>query len=127
MTDEQPSGHCSFKCGEEIQVRDVYQANYVRFVAQCHGRFMVICGNQNDYRNGYLLTGWPMVLRELVALTVPEKMIERRMSAQASPGGVYNNVPLTYPLSVGALAALLGADPDRVRAELEDMAVQVTG
>ena len=44
-------------CGEEIRVKDIYGSYVLRFIAQCHGRFMVI-SHTYDQRNGYLLSDW---------------------------------------------------------------------
>lgn len=110
------------ECGAEIRVQDIYNATAIRFVGQCGGRYIVIA-HGSDYRNGYLLSGWRGVLRELITLTVPAKMIDKTMRAEASPEGRYVSLPLTYPLSVKALADLLAAELAEVRAELADLAV----
>lgn len=113
------------KCGEEIQVRDLSGSNVMRFIAQCHDRYLLIMSSPLDYRNGYMLHGWAPVLRELIAVAVPDKMTERIMMVQSAPSGLYAAVPLTYPLSVRGLASVFGVDPDSVRAELENFAVKV--
>ena len=113
------------KCGQGIHVKDWYGAYVVRFIAQCEGRFLMITNNNLDYRNGYLLADWRGVLREMVGMAVPAKLIEKTRSVEAhGPGGLYAGFPLTYPLSVQSLAAALWADPGEVRAELADLAVQ---
>jgi len=109
-------------CGAEILVRDVFGSNEMRFIAQCHGRYLLI-SNGLDFRNGYYLQDWRYVLRELVSLTVPEKLTDRHRDVQSAGSGTYTAFPLTYPLPVRELAALLGADADEVRAELSDLAV----
>lgn len=111
-------------CGEEIRVKDPFGAYRVRFIAQCHDRFLLI-SHTYDQNNGYMLSDWHGVLRELVALTVPAKMIEKTMNAESTTGGMYNSIPLTYPLSAKSLAGILGADVDEVRGQLADLAVQV--
>lgn len=109
-------------CGEEIRVSDINGAVAVRFVAQCHGRFMVI--SHRDHMNGWLLADWQAVLRELVALAVPRALIEKTMRAESSTAGTYNSIPLSYPLSVSGLAGVIGVTADDVRAQLDDLAVE---
>lgn len=111
-------------CGEEIRVLDIYNATAFRFIAQCHDRFILI-SHTLDQRNGYLLADWRGVLRELVAVAVPAKLIEKTKRVEGSHSGVYVGFPLTYPLSVRSLADLLGVDADEVRAQLADLAVEV--
>ena len=113
-------------CGQEIRVQDVFGAPAVRFIAQCEGRFMVI-SHSLDHLNGYLLSDWYGVLRELVALAVPAKLIEKTKRAESTATGLYTAIPLTYPLSVNGLADLLGVGADEVRAQLADLAVDVDG
>lgn len=112
-------------CGAEILVRDINGSNEVRFIAQCEGRYLLISYGL-DWRNGYLLTDWRGVLRELVALTVPAKLIERARDVQSAGSGKYSSFRLNYPLSVKAVADLFGVDADEVRAELTDLAVNVS-
>lgn len=111
-------------CGEEIQVKNIWGSVTLRFIAQCGGRFMQI-SDRGDIPNGYLLPDWHGALRQLVALTVPEKLTEKMMSAASTATGRYAHIPLTYPLSVKGLADVLGAPADEIRAQLEDLAVQV--
>jgi hypothetical protein len=109
-------------CGEEIRVKDLNGSYAVRFVAQCHGRYMVIA--YREFMNGYLLGDWKAVLRELVALAVPRRLIEKTMNAESSSGGRYANIPLTYPLSTKGLADLLGVPADEVKEQLDDLLVE---
>jgi len=109
-------------CGEEIRVKDAYGAHAVRFIAQCHGRFLVI--SFLERMNGYFLPNWEAVLRELVALTVPERMPEKILRAESGAAGRYNDIPLSYPLSIAGLAGVLGVTDDEIRTELADLAVQ---
>lgn len=109
-------------CGEEIRVQDINGANVARFIAQCHGRFIVI--SYQSYMNGYVLGDWQAVLRELVALAVPAKLTEKTLRAESAANGTYSNIPLTYPLSVSGLADLLGVSRDDVRGQLADLAVE---
>ena len=111
-------------CGQEIRIVDVFRNTTVRFIAMCHGRFMIIA-HTPAHLNGYLLPDWHAVLRELVVLAVPAKLIDRTMTAEAAPGGQYVSFPLTYPLSIKSLADLLNAPPDEVGAQLADWAVEV--
>lgn len=112
-------------CGEAVIVKDNNGAYDCRFIAQCGGRFLLI-SRTGDYRNGYILPDWQAVLRELVALAVPAKLLEKIMAAESTGSGLYVNVPLTYPLSATLLAGLFGVDPDEVRAQLADLAVEVS-
>lgn len=114
------------KCGEAVIVKDVHGSYSARFIAQCEGRFLLIT-HTGDYRNGYMLTDWHGVLRELVARTVPAKMIEHICHAESTGTGTYNYLPLTYPLPVKGLANLLGVPADEVREQLADLAVEVDG
>jgi hypothetical protein len=107
-------------CGETIFVRDINGSDVMRFVAQCHDRFMLI-SHGLEPMNGYILPDWQGVLYELVARTVPAKMIGKQLTAESRREGTYNNVKLAYPLSAGAMAALLGAPVDEVRAQLDDL------
>ena len=111
-------------CGEEIRVLDIYNATTLRFIAQCHDRFLLISHTLQDYRNGYMLADWRGVLRELVALAVPVKLIEKTKRVEGAHAGVYVGFPLTYPLSVKSLADLLSVPADEVRAQLADLAVE---
>ena len=112
------------KCGQGIYVKDFYGTFVLRFIAQCEGRFLMITSGLES-RNGYLLADWRGVLRELVATTVPAKLIEKTRSVEAVGGtGLYVGFGLTYPLPVAELARLLDVPADDVRAELADMAVQ---
>lgn len=113
------------KCGQGVIVKDFWGAYTHRFIAQCEGRWLMISHNVLDGRNGYMLADWRGVLREMVAITVPAKMLEkaRTIDAVASDDGLYLNFPLTYPLSVANFARLFGVSPDDVRAELSDLAV----
>jgi hypothetical protein len=111
------------KCGQEIHVQDMYRATSVQFVAQCEGIFIIIAHHPASYLNGYRVVGWHAVLRELVALAVPAKLVDRTFTAESTASGQYVNVPLTYPLSVDGLARLLDAPADEVRAQLADLAV----
>lgn len=112
------------KCGEAVHVRDFYGANHARFIAQCGGRFLAVT-NGLDYRNGMTLPDWRSVLRELVAMAVPAKLRDKTMTAEGAATGTYVNIPLTYPLSVGGLADLLGVPAAEVRDQLADLAVAV--
>lgn len=112
------------KCGELIQVKNVYNAYILRFVAQCHGQFLLI-SHTYDSRNGYMLTDWHGVLRELVSLTVPAKLPEKVLDVQSATAGQYVCFPLTYPLSARSLADLLAVPVDEVREQLADLAVEV--
>ena len=112
------------KCGEVIYVKDPWGTFALRFIAQCGGRFMVISNSVTDYRNGYLLSDWHGVLREMVAQAMPAKLIEKAHTAESTATGLYANVPLTYPLSIPGLASVLGVPADEVRAQLADLAVQ---
>lgn len=111
-------------CGEEIRVKDHWGSVRFRFIAQCENRFMVI-SNSLDHLNGYMLPDWHQVLRELVAVTAPGKLIDKVHVAESSPAGRYVNIPLTYPLSAKGLADLLGVPADEVREQLADLAVEV--
>jgi len=113
------------KCGEAVFVKDFYGAIVLRCIAQCEGRFMLV-SHTFDQRNGYLLSGWRGVLRELVALTVPAKLIEKTFTVESTATGLYVNIPLTYPLSVKGLAGLFGVPADEVWSELADLAVEVS-
>lgn len=110
------------KCGQVIYVKDFYGTFVVRFIAQCEGRFLMIT-NGLDGRNGYMLPDWHGVLRELIALAVPAKMIEKTRSVEAAALGPYVSFPLTYPLSVSNFVNVLGVPAVEVRAELADLAV----
>lgn len=102
-----------------------WSGTYVaRVIAQCHERFLLI-SHLGDHRNGYMLANWQAVLRELVALAVPAKLLERTVSAESTATGLYHHIPLTYPLSAQGLADILGVDADEVREQLADLAVQV--
>lgn len=114
------------KCGQSILVRDVFGSNKLRFLAQCEGAFILI-SHSGDHFNGYMLSDWRGVLRELVALTVPAKLIDKTMQAESTATGLYTGMQLTFPLSVKMLANLLAEDPDEVRAQLDDLAVQTDG
>jgi hypothetical protein len=114
------------KCGEEIRVRDAFGAPVLRFIAQCQGRWIVI-SSLLDGRNGYLLPDDDAVIRELVCLTVPAALTDKVRVAEASPGGRYAAIPLSYPLSVRGIADLFGIeDAGRVRAQLKDYVPEVT-
>jgi hypothetical protein len=105
-------------------VKDFYGAYAVRFIAQCGGRFLQI-SNGLDNRNGFMAASWREVLRELVALAVPAKLVEKTQMAESLGGaGLYVNFPLTYPLRAKQFADLLGVPADEVKAELEDLAVR---
>ena len=115
------------ECGSELRVKDIYGANKFRFIAQCHGRFLVISHSLDYARNGNMLPDWGGVLRELVAVTVPAKMIEHQCTAEGiDERGLYVGFPLTYPLSVSGLAALLHTSTDNIAGHLADLAVEVT-
>jgi len=109
-------------CGEEIRVKDLSGSYAVRFIAQCHGRYLVLA--YREFMNGWMLADWKAVLRELVALAVPAKLMEKTMTAESSSGGLYVNIPLTYPLSAKGLADLLGVPADEVKAQLDDLIVE---
>lgn len=111
------------KCGEAVIVKDFWGAYRLRCIAMCEGRFMLI-SNQTDMLNGYLLAGWQAAMRELVALTVPAKLLEKTCHAESTTGGQYQHVPLTYPLSAKGLAGLFGVPDAEVAALLEDWAVR---
>ena len=96
----------------------------MRFIAQCGGRFMMI-SNSLDHHNGYFLSDWHGVVRELVAMTVPAKLTEKQCSAEGATNGFYCNFPMTYPLSVKSLADLLGVPRNEVRDQLADLAISV--
>ena len=113
------------KCGEAIYVKDINGSFVLRFIAQCEGRFLLISNSFTDYRNGYLLSDWHGVLREMVAQTMPAKLIEKVMTAESTATGLYASIPLTYPLSAQGLANVLGVPVDEVRAQLADLAVDV--
>jgi hypothetical protein len=51
--------------------------------------------------------------------------MDKQLSTQSQHDGTYNDMMLTYPLSVTGLAGVLAAPADDVRAELADLAVQV--
>lgn len=112
-------------CGAEILVRNIHGANEVRFIAQCEGRFLLISYG-GDWRNGYMLPDWRGVLRELVAMTVPAKLTERLRDVQSAGTGLFYSFPLSWPLSARAIADLMGVPVDEVRAELADLAVEVS-
>ena len=114
------------KCGEAVFVKDIWGNATLRFIAQCEGRFMQI-SHSLDQPNGIILADWHGVLRELVAVTVPAKLIEKTRNAESTATGLYVNIPLTYPLSVNGLADLLGVPADEVREQLADLAVDVDG
>lgn len=111
------------KCGEAIDVKDYYGAYAIRFIAMCEGRYLLI-SHSPDHLNGYMMPGWQRVLRELVALAVPPKLIEKTRTAESSASGQYVSFPIVYPLSAAQLAALLGVPASEVKAELEDLAVR---
>jgi hypothetical protein len=115
----------ALKCGDEIMVKDQFGTYVYRFIAQCGGRFITI--NSGGFLNGYLLPDWHGVLRELIAKTVPAKLVERRHDAQSSAGGQYHHVPLTYPLSAKEMADLLGVPVAEMRDQLADLAVETDG
>ncbi len=104
-------------------VKNFYGAYAVRFIAQCEDRFLMITSNL-DPRNGYMLADWKGVLRELIALAVPAKLLDKTMSAESTGTGLYVAFPLTYPLSVDNFVNLLGVPAAEVRAQLADLAVQ---
>lgn len=83
----------------------------------------MLISHNTDYRNGYMLSDWTTVLRELVAAAVPDKLTEHVKVAERVGNGSYVSIPLTYPLSVKGLADLLGIAPDAVRECLSDLAV----
>ena len=105
-------------------MRDYFGANTVRFVAQHDGRYLSI-SHVSDYLNGHTHASWRSVLRELVSIAVPAKLTEKASICEGSPGGVYYSFPLTYPLSVRSMAAIMSQPVEQVRAELDDMAVPV--
>jgi hypothetical protein len=109
------------KCGDDIRVKDLNQSHVVRFIAQCNGRYLVIANPTVNYMNGYLLMDWKQVLRQIIGLTVPEKLIEKRLSIESNTLGEYHCLPLTYPLSANGLAAILGVSGMEVRVELSDI------
>lgn len=111
-------------CGEEIRVKDFWGSYAIRFIAQCEGRFLLI-SNSLEPRNGYMLSDWRFALRELVALTVPAKLLEKTYHAESTASGLYHNLPLTYPLSVKGLAALFAVPADLVREQLADLSVSM--
>ena len=111
------------KCGDTIFVRDLNGSNARRFIAQCGGRFMLISHIAGDYRNGFILSGWPGVLRELIVQTVPASLAERAFTIESTANGKYVNFPLTYPLSIMSLAEALGIEAADVRTMLKDLAV----
>ena len=111
-------------CGEEIRILDPFGSREVRFIGQCHDRFMVIAHQGHGRLNGYLLDDWKAVLRELVALAVPARLTEKIMTAESTSGGKYARIPLTYPLSTSGLADLLGVPADDVREQLGDLLVE---
>lgn len=113
------------KCGEAIMVKDMYGAIPLRFIAQCDGRFMQI-SSRIDIPNGYLYPDWHGVVRLLVGLAVPARLVERVMSAESTATGRYVHIPLTYPLLVQGLADLVGAPVDEVRVQLADLLVEVS-
>jgi hypothetical protein len=110
-------------CGQAIHVRDAYGAYVVRFIAQCEDRWLLI-SRGFEPRNGYVLSSWRYVLRELIAMAVPAKLTEHVKSAESTGTQVFINVPLTYPLSAQSFADLLDVPVDEVRAVLEDAAVR---
>lgn len=111
-------------CGQAIMIKDFWGGYRMRFIAQCEGRYLLISNNLTEYRNGYLLADWRGVLREMIALTVPAKMLEKTCTVEATGrDGLYLAFGLTYPLSVASLAGLFGQPADDVRAELADLAV----
>ena len=113
----------ALKCGDTIFVRDMNGANALRFVAQCEGRFMMISHTPLDLRNGWLLARWQMVLHELIARTIPAKMMDRALTVESTANGRYVNFSLTYPLSITSLADAFGVEGADVRAVLDDLAV----
>jgi len=110
------------QCGETIFVKDAFGTIVARFIANCHGQFMMITHGLEPM-NGYILPDWKAVLRELVARTVPAKLTDKYMLVEGTRTGQYVGWPLTYPLSVSGLAQLFGAEPGEVRAQLADLAV----
>lgn len=115
------------KCGETIFVRDIDGSYRVRFIAQCGGRFLAVthCGTvTGTCLNGMILIDWKAVLRELVALAVPNSMIDKLQHVHTTAGGGYVDLALGYPLQASQLAQVLGgADVDEVLDMLHDLAV----
>ena len=105
-------------------MKDWYGANAMQVLAQCDNLFLVI-SHQRDWLNGMRVVGWQAVLRELVALAVPRKLVDRTFIAESTASGQYVNVPLTYPLSAESLARLLDAPVSEVRAHLAEFIVPV--
>lgn len=114
-------------CGSEIRVQDIFGANRARFIAQCGGRFLIISHSLDYPRNGNMVPDAGYVLRELVAMTVPGKMIQHQPTVEGMDAtGRYVGFPLAYPLSVSGLAALLHTSTDYIAEQLADLAVEVT-
>lgn len=114
-------------CGKAVEVTAQDGAMAVRFIAQCGGAFMVISNMvyQQWARNGCLLADWRGVVRELVALAVPEPLgWDKAFYAGGAGDGLYHNLRLTYPLSVKELSGIVGEDVEAVRELLADLAVQ---
>jgi hypothetical protein len=113
------------KCGEEIRIADMLGSVNTRFIAQCNGWFLVVDNKQNSYINGYRLPNWQSVMREMVAMTVPVALVEKTMYVESSTKGMYNRLPLSYPLSVKGLADILDVPGEEVSAELTDILVPI--
>jgi hypothetical protein len=114
------------RCGQQVEVIDVYGACTVRLIAQCEGRFLLI-SHSWDRLNGMYLPDWHSALRELITLAVPGRMTEKIQRARSAASGLYVDIPLAYPLSAKGLADLLMADEAEVRAQLADLAVMMDG
>jgi hypothetical protein len=111
-------------CGDTIYVRDLWGSNERRFIAQCHGRFLVIA--PTDHTNGFMLQDWRAVARELVALAVPVALTEKTRTVECHTDGGYVSAQLTYPLSMRLIADLVGAPLEQVSELLADLIVGVS-
>lgn len=47
------------ECGKSVDVKRIDGARAVRFIGQCHGRFLVVGNSWPPYpRNGWMLADW---------------------------------------------------------------------
>ena len=113
------------ECGQAVDLKDIYGQRPIRFVAQCGGRWLMISHSLTNPRNGYMFSDWRGVVRELVAMAVPRSLeTERGYRAESLAGGLFHDIPLSYPLSVQGIAGVVGEDIEAVRELLADLAVQ---
>ncbi len=116
----------SARCGQAIEVVDVFGASSQRFMAQCGGNWLVINHQPGQPYNGLVVGGWQDVARQLIALAVPASLYPTngRHARGIGTGSLFHDVPLSYPLSVSQLAGLLDEPPADVASLLDDLRVQ---